>query len=54
MGFKEKESRRNQAIYTINIYCSKSSLPINDPQTQVFILEVISKKPLSGNIVRSH
>ena len=41
---KEKESRRNQVIYTVNIYptkSSKGSLLINGPQTQKFILEVI-------------
>ena len=40
----KKESRRNQAIYTVNIYptkSSKGSLLINGPQTQKFILEVI-------------
>ena len=30
---KEKESRRNQVIYTVNIYRTKSSLFINGPQT---------------------
>ena len=38
---KEKESRRNQVIYTVNVYCTKSSLLMNGPQTQKFILEVI-------------
>ena len=38
---KEKESRRNQVIYTVNICRTKSSLLINDLQTQKFILEVI-------------
>ena len=38
---KEKESRRNQVIYTVNVYRTKSSLLINGPQTQKFILEVI-------------
>ena len=38
---REKESRRNQVIYTVNIYLTKSSLPINGPQLQKFILEVI-------------
>ena len=38
---KEKESRRNQVIYTVNIDRTKSRLLINDPQTQKFILEVI-------------
>ena len=28
---KEKESRRNQVIYTVNIYRTKSSLLINGP-----------------------
>ena len=31
---KEKESRRNQVIYTVNIDRTKSRLLINDPQTQ--------------------
>ena len=30
---KEKESRRNQVIYTVNTYHTKSSLLINGPQT---------------------
>ena len=38
---KEKESRRNQVIYTVNIYRTKSSLLINGPQTQKFISEFI-------------
>ena len=38
---REKESRRNQVIYTVNIYQTKSSLLINGPQMQKFILEVI-------------
>ena len=38
---REKESRRNQVIYTVNIYRTKSSLLINGPQMQKFILEVI-------------
>ena len=38
---KEKESRRNQVIYTINIYQTKSSLLINGPQMQKLILEVM-------------
>ena len=38
---REKETRRNQVIYTVNIYLTKSSLPINGPQVQKFILEVI-------------
>ena len=37
----EKESSRNQVIYTVNIYRTKSSLLINGPQMQKFILEVI-------------
>ena len=36
---REKESRRNQVIYTVNIYRTKSSLL--SPQMQKFILEVI-------------
>ena len=38
---REKESRRNQVIYTVNIYRTKSRLLINGPQMQKFILEVI-------------
>ena len=38
---REKESRRNQLIYTVNIYQTKSSLPINGPQMQNFLLDVI-------------
>ena len=38
---KEKESRRNQVIYTVNIYRTKSSLLINGPKTQKFISEFI-------------
>ena len=38
---REKEARRNQVIYTVNIYRAKSSLLINGPQMQKFILEVI-------------
>ena len=38
---REKESRKNQVIYTFNIYRTKSSLLINGPQMQKFILEVI-------------
>ena len=38
---REKESKRNQVIYTVNIYRTKSSLLINGPQMQKFILEVI-------------
>ena len=38
---REKESSRNQVIYTVNIYLTKSSLLINGPQMQKFILEVI-------------
>ena len=38
---REKESRRNQVIYTVNIYRTKSSLLINGPQMQKFIREVI-------------
>ena len=38
---REKESRRNQVICTVNIYRTKSSLLINGPQMQKFILEVI-------------
>ena len=37
---REKESRKNQVIYTFNIYRTKSSLLINGPQMQKFILEV--------------
>ena len=38
---REKQSRRNQVIYTVNIYRTKSSLLINGPQMQKFMLEVI-------------
>ena len=38
---KEKDSRRNQVINTVNIYRTKSSLLINGPHTQKFMLEVI-------------
>ena len=38
---REKESRRNQVIYAVNIYRTKSSLLINGPQMQKFIVEVI-------------
>ena len=37
---REKESRKIQVIYTFNIYRTKSSLLINGPQMQKFILEV--------------
>ena len=37
---REKESRRNQVIYTVNIHRTKSSLIINGPQMQKFKLEV--------------
>ena len=37
---REKESRKNQVIYTVNIYQTKSSLLINGPQMQKFILEI--------------
>ena len=37
---REKESRKNQVIYTFNIYRTKSSLLINGPQMRKFILEV--------------
>ena len=38
---REKESRRNQVIYTVNIYQTKRSLLINGPQMQKFVLEAI-------------
>ena len=38
---REKQSRRNQVIYAVNIYRTKSSLLINGPQMQKFMLEVI-------------
>lgn len=38
---KEKESRRSQVIYTVNIYRTKYSLLIISPQTQKFMLEVM-------------
>lgn len=37
---KEKDSKRNQVVYTANIYRSKSSFFINRPLKQKFILEV--------------
>ena len=37
---REKESRRNQLIYTVNVYRTKSSILINGPHVQKFILEV--------------
>ena len=40
---REKESRKNQVIYTVNIYQTKSSLLINGRQMQKFILEIIPK-----------
>ena len=39
---REKESRRNQVVYTLNIYRTKSSLLIIGPQMQKFVLEVIA------------
>ena len=38
---REKESRRNQVIYTVSIYQTKTSFLINGPQIKKFILEVI-------------
>ena len=38
---RKKESSRNQVIYTVNIYRTKSSLLINGPQMQKFISEVM-------------
>ena len=38
---RKKESSRNQVIYTVNIYRTKSSLLVNGPQMQKFISEVI-------------
>ena len=38
---REKKSKRNQVIHTVNIDRTKSSLLINGPQTQKFILELI-------------
>ena len=38
---RENESKRNQEIYTVNIYRTKSSLLINGLQMQQFILEVM-------------
>ena len=37
---REKESRKNQVVYTVNIYQTKSRLLINGPQMQKFILEI--------------
>ena len=38
---KEKESRRNRAIYTINMYRTTSSMVVNGPQVQKFVQETI-------------
>ena len=38
---KEKESRRSQVIYTVNIYRTKCSSLIISPQTEKFMLEVM-------------
>ena len=46
---KEKESRRNQVLYTVNIYHTKSSLLINGPQKRKFILEVICTRKKNCN-----
>ena len=43
---REKKSRRNQVMYTVNIYPTKSSSSINGPQMQKFILEVMPIVPL--------
>ena len=37
----QKESRRNEAIFTINIFRTKSSFLINGPQVQKFLLELL-------------
>ena len=37
----KNELRRNQVIYTVNTYCTKSRLLINGLQMQKFILEVV-------------
>ena len=37
----QKESRRNDAIFTINIFRTKSSFLINGPQVQKFLLELL-------------
>ena len=44
----KNELRRNQVIYTVNIYCTKSRLLINGPQMQKFILEVVPIIQLSS------
>lgn len=38
---KEKDSRRNKAIFTINIYRTTSSMMVNGPQVQKFIQEMV-------------
>ena len=38
---KDKSSREQQAIFTINIYRTKSSFLMNEPQLQKFILEIL-------------
>ena len=37
----QKESRRNEAIFTINVFRTKSSFLINGPQVQKFLLELL-------------
>ena len=38
----QKESRRNEAIFTINVFRTKSSFLINGSQVQKFLLELLS------------
>ena len=40
---REKEPRRNQVIYIVNVYQTKSSLLINGSQMQKFISNYVSK-----------
>ena len=37
----QKESRRNEAIFTINIFRTKGSFLINEPQVQRFLLGLL-------------
>ena len=41
MRVAQKESRRNEAIFTINVFRTKSSFLINGPQVQKFLLELL-------------
>ena len=41
MRVAQKESRRNEAIFTINVFRTKSSFLINGPQVEKFLLELL-------------